>query len=283
MSLAATITRMAKMGKLTQVFGTFAFDNSYPTDGESFSDLLRKVVHLNVHPYKGYTFEPDLTNKKVKAFRTAAHTPAGSLSATATKTAQTFAITDDDNAATTGTALYFHVDEVVEQVGIFGHLESVCAGNADSHFKLGASGPTVRVQDDDDAATGGLAVYFDEDAATVDSRLLVDLDLPGDQDCFIMASDGSCIRCKDTDTPETPGVQVYFDDDAASAHLRLLFVSPTNTAGSMTTDDLVGMQNEAISGTLTGTETAQAALGEVTDTSDLSSLTAVPFEATLWT
>lgn len=282
MALTMTTRKIFKEKSMTKVVGTLAFDTSYPTDGESFATLLSKVVSLSIHPYKGYMFEPDYTNKKIKAYRTGAITPEGTLSGTNVRTAQTISIIDSDAAAATGVELYFHVDEIAQGTGVIGHLEFVSPTNASGHFKINSTGPTVRVRDDDDAATGGLALYFDEDAATVDQRILVDLDLPGDQDCFVVASDGSMIRLKDTDTPETPGVLIYFDEDAANAHERLLFVSPTNANGTGATDDQVGMQVEAWSGTLTGSASSQAALAEVTDTTNLSTLSAVPFEATLW-
>lgn len=69
MALAWTINSRFKEGKYTRLIGAIAWDSSYPTDGESFSDGLGdKVLDLNVHPYKGYTFEPDYTNKKIKAY-----------------------------------------------------------------------------------------------------------------------------------------------------------------------------------------------------------------------
>lgn len=197
------------------------FDDSAPQGGESLTarDLgLRVVEHIAVEPRLGYTFEYDYANAKL-------------IVNGATSPRHTMVLTDDDDAASTGVALYVHIDEVLEQGSYLAHLEAVTAGNADSYFALFSGGPHVRVQDDDNAASTGLALYFDEDA-TLGSRLLADLDNVGDADVFLMASDGSRIRIDDTDTPGTPGVQVYFDDDAANAYERVLFVSPTNTDGT---------------------------------------------------
>lgn len=144
-------------------------------------------------------------------------------------------VKDNDNAASTGVAVYLHLDELGESP--FGHLECVNAGNADSSFTIGASGAVVKVEDDDAAATGGTQIYFDEDATNPDERFL-SATATG-KDAFILASDGRAIRIKYHATPSTPGVAVYFDDDGATASERLLFVSPTNAEGRYHTDDTV--------------------------------------------
>lgn len=135
-------------------------------------------------------------------------------------------IEDNDNAASTGVAVYLHLDELGESP--WGHLEAVNAGNADSSFQL-LNGAVVKVEDDDAAATGGVQIYFDEDAANPDERFLAAV--PTLKDAFILASDGTPIRIKYHATPATPGVAVYFDDDGATVTERLLFVSPTNVDG----------------------------------------------------
>lgn len=146
------------------------------------------------------------------------------------------AVTDDNSAATNGTAVYLHIDEKA-QFGIpAGHLESVTAGNANSLFTIGSGGPDVRVNDDDAAATGGLQVYFDEDADPADSRFKVNNTLTG-EDVWVFATDGRAIKFKHSANAATEGVALYFDDDGASSHARLLFVSPTDTAGAYETDE----------------------------------------------
>lgn len=146
-------------------------------------------------------------------------------------TVNTGAVADDDNAATTGKA----VNVVPGVSGFLAYLESTTAGNADTTFKIGASGPTVFVNDND--TPGGVQLYFDEDAAATDSRFLAVS--PTATDLFVPAIDGTLIRVKHDASASSNGVAVYLDDDAANAHLKLLFVSPTNAAGSYTTDDVV--------------------------------------------
>lgn len=154
-------------------------------------------------------------------------------------------VADSDTAAATGVAIYIHVDEKSEAAGPFAHLEFVSPTDASTTFTLGASGPVIRVLDDDAAATGGFQVYFDEDATDPDERFLINNTATG-KDVYVFATDGRAVKFKHHATPATPGVAVYLDEDAASAHLKLLFVSPTNTAGTFETDSevsLLGMRN----------------------------------------
>lgn len=181
--------------------------------------------------------------------------------ARAFKAAETISITspqdvvrvgDSDSASSTGVALYLHVDELGEG-GDFGHFEAVTAGNADSYFET-VGGGKVRVEDDDAAATLGVAVYFDEDATNPDERFLATTSTG--KDAFVWTTDGRAIRIKYHAAPGTPGVQVYFDDDGSGiSSNRLLFVSPTNANGQMLTDDQVGNQNLA---TLSSSNTVSA-------------------------
>lgn len=226
------------------------FDSAYVADGEAltaatlgFDDLATDLI-VKVEPKAGYTFEYVASAEKLKAYAP------GALGVTK----QRLKIDDNDNAASVGVAVYAHVDEVIEQGTLLGHLECVCAGNADSYVRLGVGGPKLMIQDDDGAASGGLQVYCDEDA-TLGSRLIADFDRPGDVSMFVMASNGQYVRITDVDTPGTPGVAVYFDDDGATDYDRFSFVSPTNADGS-----------EALYG---------AGAGEVPDGCDLSALTDV--------
>lgn len=159
--------------------------------------------------------------------------------ATASVAVATGTVTDDNSAASNGTAVYAHVDEAAEYALPVCHLESVTAGNADSDFDIGVGGPTIRVKDDNAAATGGLQVYYDEDAANPDERFLATF--PDAKDRFVISETGQAIRIKYHATPGTPGVALYFDDDATDEELRLLFVSPTNADGTYQTDDQIGL------------------------------------------
>jgi len=141
----------------------------------------------------------------------------------------TLTLTDDDSAATTGTALYAHY--------LYGNkalLKSVTANNANSTFEDDSDESYV-VIDDDAAAQGGIIVYFDEDAVNADDRFLIVS--PVGEDLYVESFVGGFIRLKHDASAASNGVQVYFDDDAADAAASLVFVSPTNASGSMTTMD----------------------------------------------
>ena len=145
-------------------------------------------------------------------------------------------MTHNASANSTGLALYLHMDELGENN--FGHLESVTAGNADSSFTT-ISGSVVKVEDDDAAASGGVAIYFDEDGAD-GAKLLAAV--PNGKDAFIFDSAGRAIRIKYDASPSSAGVLVYFDDDGAT-NARMLFISPTTTSGRFETDSTVGLQS----------------------------------------
>jgi hypothetical protein len=140
-------------------------------------------------------------------------------------------VKDDDDAASNGTA----VNVVPESNGVIAYLESPNAGNADAGFE-DADGGVYLVNDND--TPGGVQLYFDEDAAAVDSRFLAVC--PGGTDLFVPGSKGEMIRVKHDASAASNGVAVYFDDDGATAAERLLFVSPTDTDGAGATDNELG-------------------------------------------
>lgn len=136
-------------------------------------------------------------------------------------------VTDLDAAAATGVAVYVHLDEVMEQGGYLGHLEFVSPTNTDGSGTASSGGASYKLQDDDAAATGGLALYFDEDG-TAGARFIANTVHP----VYIQLSNGEYLHVTHNADPGTPGVQVYFDEDGANSYERLLFVSPTDADGS---------------------------------------------------
>jgi hypothetical protein len=87
---------------------------------------------------------------------------------------------------------------------------------------------TVRITHDADAATGGIQVYFDEDA-TQPYRLLAVL--PGLKNESIQTSDPTnFLPIKYSATANSLGVALYFDDGADE---RLEFISPTTVNGAI--------------------------------------------------
>lgn len=230
MSASATILKRTVAGSSRVHAVNVALDNSYPLGGEAltvqqlgFDHSIDVVIPL---PVDGYSGEYDHVNDKLKVRWNRLGLSNQSIS-----------VKDDDNAATAGVAVYVHIDEVIEQGTLLAHLEAVNANNADSVARLFQGGPLIPIQDDDNAATGGLALFFDEND-TAGLRFSADFDrITGTDNApavVVRAEDGSFIRIKDQDNPsgESGTVQVYFDDDAANDYQRLLFVSPTNANGS---------------------------------------------------
>jgi hypothetical protein len=71
MALTIAVTRRSTSGDQHVVTGTIAFDSSYPTGGESFTPAnigLRVVDLMLFEQTKGFTYEYDYTNSKVKAY-----------------------------------------------------------------------------------------------------------------------------------------------------------------------------------------------------------------------
>lgn len=220
--MALTISNLEHhdAGSLLRKTFDLTFDSSYALDGETL-DLnaigLSKIKKLNVEAANGFRFSYDYTNDKVIV-----HDKPWVETKVAVK--------DDDNAATAGVAVYIHIDETVEQGSARAHAEFVSPTNADGTGTAYSGGPTYYVQDDDAAATGGVALYIDEDA-TLGSRFLANTG----RNCYLNIGGGRSVKVTHNATPATPGVQVYFDEDASNSYERLLFVSPTNTSGYDTT------------------------------------------------
>jgi hypothetical protein len=97
----------------------------------------------------------------------------------------------------------------------------------DKFLTFGAA-VTVMIKHDADAATGGVQVYFDEDA-TQPGRLLCAL--PGLKSDYLDTSDPNYpLKITDNAAPATPGVAITYDDGADE---RLEFTSPTATNGTL--------------------------------------------------
>jgi hypothetical protein len=69
MMAALTITRQDLFGNSRIVIGSFAFDSSYPTNGEACDPGLGTVnLAICDSCVSGYVFQYDYANKKIKAF-----------------------------------------------------------------------------------------------------------------------------------------------------------------------------------------------------------------------
>jgi hypothetical protein len=201
----------------------------------------------------GYTFEYDYTNEKVKAYSSAA----------TSITAEDFLITDDDSAASNGTDIYLHTND-----GVLGWFESVCANNADAPFTLTNGGSTCFVFDSDAAATKGFAVYFDDDAATQDQRLLAAC--PSLQTIYVPTSIGTLIPIIYNAAPDTPGNALHFDDNAANTYERVLCITANNADANASTDDSFQLFHPTL---------AAGVATEVAAATNLSAVTGVRFTA----
>lgn len=145
--------------------------------------------------------------------------------------AENIDVTDNDNAASAGVAVYAATNN-----GVDAHLEFVSPTDADGTCTLNDGGSTLFLKDNDGAA-GGTQVYFDEDGTNADERLLINS--PTGSDMFVRLPSGKVIRLNHDASASSNGVALYFDEDASNSYERLLFVSPTDTDGTGATDDTV--------------------------------------------
>lgn len=142
-------------------------------------------------------------------------------------------ITDDDNAAVSGVQVYLDEDGISTGIGklLFvsptttDALVQVAIGDGHYHNAV--------VYHDADAATLGVAWYFDEDfGVSEDRNLFVS---PTGTDCVVQTGitrkHSHYVRFVDSDAAASDGVAVYCDEDVADKAQRLLFVSPTDSDG----------------------------------------------------
>lgn len=204
-------------------------DAAYPPGGWaiSASDLGLSVIYGLVPPASrsNRLISWDQVNGKLVAYNP---TIAASLTAV---------LTDDNSAATNGTAL-----KLIDNGDGTGYFESVNAGSADAVYAIGSGGPTVTV--DYVATTTGDSVYFDEDA-TAGSRILHAGSGAGD--VKVPLSTGGWLTVTYSATADSDGVALYFDDDAANSHERMLFVSPSDADGSETVSNSNEIPQAALS------------------------------------
>lgn len=155
--------------------GTIAFDDSYPTGGESLDftsaglDVFREVILVKFENKSGYSFEYDYSNKKVKAFKdskrlTAAVDP-GSLATDAVEdraVAVTGVATTDDVVvippATLEAGLVYQTATVTGAGTVTVRVSNTSAGTVDGASKTATflvrpqSGAGVEVADTTDLA-----------------------------------------------------------------------------------------------------------------------------------
>jgi len=168
--------------------------------------------------------ETDALMKAVDIFTGATLTYKGD----AADVVRTVNMIDDDNAASTGTAV-----NIVESNSFapLAHLESTLAGNANTDVDVEEGDDALPVTDND--SPGGVQLYFDEDGAAGEKFLFVS---PSATDAVVPLRSGRLLPVMHDASAASNGVAVYCDDDAASADEKLMFVSPTDTDGSELTE-----------------------------------------------
>ncbi len=213
-------------GSSKKVSAPITFDASYVTGGETVNanqlgmSLIDEVL---IEDSEGYLFDADIAANKqsvvLKVYR---------KSVGGTGVSENVTLKDLDAASGVGVQVYLRSYD-----GVTGHFEFVSPTNAHGVASIsGTLGSSeVMIYDNDSAATGTVALYFDEDSATSSDRFVAVT--PSTEDIFVPTlKNGRAIKVNYDDAAATNGVLVYFDEDSANAYDRLLFTSPTNADGT---------------------------------------------------
>lgn len=139
------------------------------------------------------------------------------------RTAVSWQVMDDDDAASTGHAVYVTVeDSPFPSIGrlLADHGEGYGQGWEDQGAAV-----QVIVRDEGYPGDMGVAVYCDEDATPPLKHSLTHLAAS----IYVPTSDGRLIEIGYDASASSNGVQVYFDDNPSGWEEAMLFVSPTHT------------------------------------------------------
>ena len=229
---------------LSAAIGEFTTAGAYATGGWAFDMSARITIPKSVivENSGGYVFDYDFDNEKLLCYTPGVK--AATFTGTAV-TASTLLVSDSDDAASHGVALYLHTKD-----GVTGWFEFVSPTNADGYLTIGDGKAKVMVFDSNDAATDGFAVTIDEDA-TDGSRLLAIC--PTLTTIFVpVVGGGGMIPITYAADPTSAGVAIYFDEDGTETFERLEFVSPTNADATNANSVVFRSQSGVAAGTASG-------------------------------
>lgn len=149
-------------------------------------------------------------------------------------TQMSYAVMDDDSAASNGSALFFVFDS---NGGPYGLLYSANSGAAPSAWSSSGGG-MVKIAYNADAASNlfGIQIYFDHDASSDDQRLLANFTSYGGLSMTVLSYTGRVLHIKHDASAASNGVALYHDWNASGgATERILAVVPNNADGSVKT------------------------------------------------
>ena len=247
--MSMTVTwKMPRAQRLSRDFsaaiGQFTTAGAYATGGWDF-DMTARITDpksVIVENSGGYVFNYDFTNKKLKCFTPGVK--ASTFTGTAI-TASTLLITDSNDAASEGVAIYLHTKD-----GVTGWLEFVSPTNADGYITIGDGGAKVMVFDSNAAATDGFAITCDEDA-TDGARLLAIC--PTLTTIFVpVVGGGGMIPITYAADRTSAGVAIYFDENGTETFERFRFVSPTNADATNANSVVYRSQSGVAAGACSG-------------------------------
>lgn len=132
--------------------------------------------------------------------------------------AVTLKMTDNDDAATTGSALYVEIE-----FGFYGSLNCDNSGSNESSVVVLSDDVVLQVADNASTPAGS-QVFFDE------ANQVLTANTKADSTLYVTSATGRMLQIQQNDDPGNAGhLAVYFDDDATPPTDRMLFVSGLDT------------------------------------------------------
>lgn len=267
MALAISNVLMISAGSEMKATALGAADNSYPTNGyevNAASFGLGKITRLKSQSEGGYVLESVPTSDpaiwKLKFSRTAGATP--TFTGTAPKSSSLYTVTHD--ATPDGNAIYVKFNESGPYLAC-----NMATDTADKVITF-ANSEKLTIKHDASAGTGGVQVYFDSDGATVSARLLIVS--PTTQDVYVRCHSGSVVRLVHDASAATNGNAITYDDgtdERIESNCSTAADATISTHTSAWVTDAPAGSNSV----------SAAALTEVSNGTNLSSLTAIEIEA----
>ena len=149
-------------------------------------------------------------------------------------TQMTYAVMDNDSAASAGSALFFVFDS---NGGPYGLLYSANSGGMPSAWSSSGGGMFKIAYNADSASNlSGIQIYFDYDASSDDQRLLANFAAYGGLSMTVLSYTGRVLHIKHDASAASNGVALYHDWNASGgATQRILAVVPDNADGSVKT------------------------------------------------
>lgn len=275
MALTLSNVQRHSAGSQVKITGSVTFDSSYPTGGETLTAGALGLTDISqfetADTISGYTFQPTVATGggsvalEVYEGGSEAHNhAAGGL--TAAPSGETTTIT---YAASPG-GNQCYIKFLADGSPYVAVNNATTTANATVSFSADCK---LLLTHDASAASGGFALYFDDDAGSPDERLLCDLSSAVNANLYLKCSDGHVVKVTNDASASSNGTALNYDDGADQ---RLESANAGTSDADLGTDFGQGWLAGGLGGNVANNTAGQA--DEVANGTNLSTLT-VPFIA----